>query len=142
MTGTQRLLYENWNNIYEYNWRPQYEAWKNRPLYEFETQFGRRLIPTKEEYRDAMQALLKGTFWTDAIWNGRRQQCFFPGYRLCRYLGYTHDQLWADGGILDGLEKYYRKNEITYWRNRESSDLIRKIDEDIDEMEAENGTDN
>jgi hypothetical protein len=91
MTGTQRLLYENWNNVYEYNWRAQYETWKNRPLYEFETQFGKRLVPTKEEYRDAMQALLKGTFWTDAFWNGRRQQCFFPGYRLCRYLGYSHD---------------------------------------------------
>jgi hypothetical protein len=138
MTGTQRLLYENWNNVYDYNWRAQYENWKNRPLYEFEAQFGRRLVPTKEEYRDAMQALLKGTFWIDAFWNGRRQQCFFPGYRLCRYLGYSHDQLWAEGGILDGLDKYYRKNEIAYWRNRESSDLIRKIDNDIDEMEAEN----
>jgi hypothetical protein len=140
MTGTQRLLYENWNNVYEYNWRAQYETWKNRPLYEFETQFGKRLVPTKEEYRDAMQALLKGTFWTDAFWNGRRQQCFFPGYRLCRYLGYSHDQLWAEGGILDGLEQYYRRNEIAYWRNRESSDLIRKIDEDIDAMEAEDDT--
>jgi hypothetical protein len=137
VTGTQRLLYENWNNVYEYNWRAQYENWKNRPLYEFETQFGRRLVPTKEEYRDAMTALLKGTFWTDSFWNGRRQQCFFPGYRLCRYLGYTHEQLWAEGGILDGLDKYYRRNEITYWRNRESSDIIRKIDNDIDEMEVE-----
>jgi hypothetical protein len=137
ITGTQRLLYENWNNVYEYNWRAQYETWKNRPLYEFEAQFGKRLVPTKEEYRDAMQALLKGTFWTDSFWNGRRQQCFFPGYRLCRYLGYTHDQLWADGGILDGVEQYYRRNEINYWKNRESSDIIRKIDQDIDEMEAE-----
>jgi hypothetical protein len=137
ITGTQRLLYENWNNVYEYNWRAQYETWKNRPLYEFEAQFGKRLVPTKEEYRDAMQALLKGTFWTDSIWNGRRQQCFFPGYRLCRYLGYTHDQLWAENGILDGLDSYYRRNEINYWRGRESSDIIRKIDQDISEMEAE-----
>lgn len=138
VTGTQRLLYENWNNVYDYNWRAQYETWKNRPLYEFEMSYGKRLVPTKDEYKDAMFALLKGTFWTDAIWNGRRQQCFFPGYRLCRYLGYTHEQLWAEGGILDGLESYYRKNEITYWRNRESSDLIRKIDEDIDAMAVEN----
>jgi hypothetical protein len=141
MTGTQRLLYENWNNVYEYDWRALYEAWKNRPLYEFETQFGKRLVPTKEEYRDAMTALLKGTFWTDNFWNGRRQQCFFPGYRLCRYLGYSHEQLWTDEGILDGLDKYYRRNEIDYWRSRESCDLVRKIDNDIDEMEAENGTD-
>jgi hypothetical protein len=138
LMGTQRLLYENWNNVYEYDWRAQYDAWKNRPLYEFETQFGKRLVPTKEEYRDAMCALLKGTFWTNSFWNGRRQQCFFPGYRLCRYLGYSHEQLWTDDGILDGLDKYYRRNEINYWRTRESSDLIQKIDRDIEEMEAEN----
>jgi hypothetical protein len=136
--GTQRLLYENWNNVYEYDWRSQYAAWKNRPLYVFEAQFGRRLVPTKAVYLDAMQALLKGTFWTDRFWNGKRQQCFFPGYRLCRYLGYTHDQLWANDGILDGLERYYHRNEINYWRSRESSDIIRQIDQDIDEMEADN----
>jgi hypothetical protein len=128
-------MWENWNNVFDYNWRPAYEQWRNRPLYEYETTFGRRLVPTKQEYRDAMFALLKGTFWTDSVWNGRRQQCFFPGYRLCRYLGYSHDQLWTTDGILTGIDSYYRRSEVAYWKSRETSDIIRQIDNDIDAMQ-------
>lgn len=135
--GTQCLIDTNWNNVYGYEWRPLYQQWLNRPLYDYEATFGRKLRPSKPEYHDAMSALLHGTFWSDSTWHGRRQQCFFPGYRLCRILGYSHDQLWNEGGILDGVDSYYRKNEIQYWRSRESSDIIRQIDDDVDSMEAE-----
>jgi hypothetical protein len=47
-------------------------------------------------------------------------------------LGYTHDQLWTEEGILDGLTKYYRRNEVEYWRNRETCALIEEIDADVD----------
>ena len=133
--GQQRCLHTNWNAIFDYPWRILYEQWLNRPLDSYEETFGKRLVPTKQEYRDAMSALLHGTFWTDAQWNGQRQQCFFPGYRLCRYLGYTHDQLWAEGGILEGLNKYYRRNEIEYWRSRRTSDIVKQIDKDIEANE-------
>jgi hypothetical protein len=51
---------------------------------------------------------------------------------LCRILGFTHEELWGDGGILDGITSYYKRNEITYWQSREKSDLIIAIDKDID----------
>jgi hypothetical protein len=135
LTGVQELVHENWNNIHDISWRQLYNEWLNRPLAVYET--NRRLVPTKPEYKDAMEALLKGTFWTDPIWHGRRQQCFFPGYRLCRYLGYTHEQLWSETGILENLNNYYRSSEINYWKNRESCDLVKQIDADIDAMEEE-----
>jgi len=134
--GQQRPLYTNWNALYNYDWRPVYQQWLNRPLSEEESTFGRRMVPTKPEYKEAMSALLHGTFWTDAKWNGRRQQCFFPGYRLCRVLGYSHEQLWAEGGILDGVNKYYRRNEIEYWKSRVNSDIIKAIDKSVEDMEA------
>ena len=90
------------------------------------------MIPTKQEYIDAMYALLEGKFFKDPAWNGRRQQCFFPAYRLARYIGYSHEALWGDGGILDGIDSYYKHNEINYWKSRESSKLISQIDEEID----------
>jgi len=130
--GQQRCLHTNWNALFNYNWRALYNQWLNRPLEKYE-QFGRKLVPTKPEYREAMSALLHGTFWTDSKWNGRRQQCFFPGYRLCRYLGYTHDMLWNENGILDGLEKYYRKSEVEYWRTRQVSEVIKQIDKEYDD---------
>ena len=132
VVGQQKLLLENWGNVYDYNWRVIYQQWLNRPLYDFEAAKGKRLIPTKPEYRDAMYALVRGIFWTDSTWNGRRQQCFFPGYRLCRLLGYTHEELWSDDGIMSGIENYYRKNEIQYWRSRETSEIIRQIDAAVD----------
>ena len=133
--GTQRCLDTNWNALYVYNWRPIYQQWLQRPLAPEEQVMGKRLVPTKPEYREAMSALLHGTFWTDEKWNGRRQQCFFPGYRLCRVLGYSHEQLWISEGILDGLDSYYRKSDIQYWKDRETSDIISRIDKDVEEME-------
>jgi hypothetical protein len=121
--------------VMDYNWRPLYAAWLDRPLDPWE-QNGKKLRPAKQEYKDAMWALLNGTFFTDSAWNGRRQQCFFPAYRLCRLVGYTHEQLWSPQGVLDGLDSYYRKNEIAYWEGRESSDIIAQIDADVDEQLA------
>jgi hypothetical protein len=87
-----------------------------------------------------MWALLSGTFWTDKQWNGRRQQCFFPAYRLCRLVGYTHEVLWGQAGILDGIDNYYRRNEKDYWRSRENCDLVQQIDKDVDlQLEEEEG---
>lgn len=135
IVGQQKPMHTNWNAVYMYNWRPLYQQWLNRPLSDIESMKNTRLMPTKKEYRKAMSALLHGTFWTDPAWNGRRQQCFFPGYRLCRLLGYSHDQLWCDEGILDGLDNYYRRNEIEYWRSRKESQIIAQIDKNISEME-------
>jgi hypothetical protein len=131
VTGNQRLIESSPSNTYIYNWRPLYQQWLNRPLQEHERITGRRMMPCKPEYRDAALALLKGTFWTDATWSSRRQQCFFPAYRLCLELGYTHEQLWSENGILEGLNKYYRPSEIEYWRNREHCALIQEIERDF-----------
>jgi hypothetical protein len=133
--GTQGPISTNWNAVYSYTWRPLFEQWKNRPPAPYELK--RKMLPMKQEYRDAMMALLGGTFWTDGVWNGQRQRCFFPAYRLCRYLGYTHEMLWAADGILDNLDKYYRSNEVGYWRSRETCDLIVQIDKDEDAREVE-----
>jgi hypothetical protein len=130
IVGIQALYREMPNQVMDYNWRPLYAQWQNRPLEPYELN-GRKLRPAKQEYKDAMWALLNGTFFIDSAWNGRRQLCFFPAYRLCRLLGFSHDQLWCDEGILDGLSKYYRKAEIPYWRSRETSDIIKQIDEDV-----------
>lgn len=135
--GVQAPIHTNWNAVFNYEWRYLYKQWLDRPLAPYEQAYGKRLLPTKPEYRDAMFALLSGTFFSDPKWNGRRQQCFFPAYRLCRYLGYTHEQLWSDEGILEGIENYYRKGEIMYWKTRESCDLIRSIDESIDDAEGD-----
>jgi hypothetical protein len=132
LTGTQYLIYENWNNIYNIRWRVKYDTWKNRPLRDYEQYSQRKLLPTKEQYVTAMLALLQGTFWTDTKFNGQRQQCFFPAYRLCRSLGYSHEKLWSKEGILDGLQFYSKPNEIDYWRTRETSDIIKSIDKEFD----------
>jgi hypothetical protein len=140
VVGMQCLIKENWKHVYRLNWRALYEQWKNRPQTPYESSAGNKnvkLVPTRPEYEQAYQALLCGTFWTDPQWNGRRQQCFFPAYRLCRLSGYSHDQLWAMGGILDGLENYKKPEEINYWRAREFCDLIKQIDIDVDEQTKE-----
>jgi hypothetical protein len=133
--GTQHPVDVNWNNVYNYEWRSLYMQWQNRPPAQYELK--RKLMPTNQEYKDAMVALLNGTYWTDSTWNGNRQRTFFSAYRLCRYVGYTHDDLWTDAGILDGLNNYYRPNEIQYWRNREHCDLIKEIDKDEDSRDEE-----
>jgi hypothetical protein len=128
--GIQALYREAEDNVFDYNWRAAYQEWLDRAPEPYETN-GKKLRPVKQEYRDAMWALLNGTFWTDRMWHGRRQTCFFPAYRLCRLLGYSHDQLWARDGILDGLQKYYKHSEIEYWRNREKCALIEQIDSEV-----------
>jgi hypothetical protein len=139
VSGIQTLIHENFLNVYDCNWRLLYKQWLERPLNSWEVK-GRRLRPIKPEYQDAMKALLYGTFWTDSRWNGQRQTTFFPAYRICRLLGYSHDELWTADGILDGLDKYYQANERKYWRSRETCDLIRKIDNDVDNEAADGST--
>jgi hypothetical protein len=131
IVGIQRLYREKPGQVFGYRWRHIYEEWKNRPLGQFELK-GKKLRPYKKEYTEAAHALLEGTFWTDSTWNGRRQQCFFPAYRLCRLLGFDHDQLWGSGGILDGLERYYRQRDRQYWESREDSPIIKEIDGEVE----------
>jgi hypothetical protein len=139
--GIQNLYREAEYNVFNYSWRSLYQQWLDRPPEPYE-QLGRKLRPTKPEYRDAAWALLNGTFWTDNTWNARRQVCFFPAYRLCRLLGYSHDQLWSSDGILDGLNKYYKRGEIQYWRSRETSSIIEEIDRDVTRQHEEESNGN
>ena len=132
--GTQELVCENFRNVYSIQWRDLYEQWCQRPLKSYEAK-GHRLIPTKAEYKEAMEALLNGTYWTDGNWDGRRQVTFFPAYRLLRSLGYSHDELWTEKMLYKNLSQYAKKNEISYWRGRERSEIIQQIDEDFNNAE-------
>ena len=134
--GTQCLVSENWNHIYDIRWRELYNLWKNRPLKKSEQVNGKRLMPTRPEYQDAAEAIIDTTFWTDAKWDGERQRCFFPAYRILRLLGYTHAQLWDEGIMTKGVEKYKHKDEVGYWKTRGKSSIIQQIDAQIDEYEA------
>lgn len=134
--GTQCLVSENWNHIYDIRWRELYNLWKNRPLKKSEQVNGKRLMPTRPEYQDAAEAIIDTTFWTDAKWDGERQRCFFPAYRILRLLGYTHAQLWDEGIMTKGVEKYKHKDEVGYWKTRGKSSIIQQIDVQIDEYEA------
>lgn len=134
--GTQCLVLENWNHIYDIRWRELFNLWKNRPLKKSEQVNGKRLMPTRPEYQDAAEAIIDTTFWTDAKWDGERQRCFFPAYRILRLLGYTHAQLWDEGIMTKGVEKYKHKDEIGYWKSRGKSSIIQQIDTQIDEYEA------
>lgn len=134
--GTQCLVLENWNHIYDIRWRELFNLWKNRPLKKSEQVNGKRLMPTRPEYQDAAEAIIDTTFWTDAKWDGERQRCFFPAYRILRLLGYTHAQLWDEGIMTKGVEKYKHKDEVGYWRSRGKSSIIQQIDAQIDEYEA------
>lgn len=131
--GEQGPIAEDWTHVYGLRWRELYEQWQNRPLESYENR-GRKLIPTKPEYKEAMSALLAGTFWTDGTWDGRRQTCFFAAYRLLRLLGYSHDELWSDAILFRNLNYYKNSNEITYWKTRENSSIISEIDNNIDEI--------
>lgn len=130
--GEQKLIYENWNNLYDIDWRPLYMQWKNRPLSTVEKKYGKPLYPTRPEYLEAVEALINGTFWTSDKFDGARQQLFFPAYRLLRVLGYSHDKAWNDI-ILPNLNDYKKQNEIGYWKSRENAALITQIDEELDE---------
>lgn len=134
--GTQCLVLENWNHIYDIRWRELFNLWKNRPLKKSEQVNGKRLMPTRPEYQDAAEAIIDTTFWTDAKWDGERQRCFFPAYRILRLLGYTHAQLWDEGIMTKGVEKYKHKDEVGYWKTRGKSSIIQQIDAQIDEYEA------
>ena len=134
--GTQCLVSENWNHIYDIRWRELFNLWKNRPLKKSEQANGKRLMPTRPEYQDAAEAIIDTTFWTDAKWDGERQRCFFPAYRILRLLGYTHAQLWDEGIMTKGVEKYKHKDEVGYWKSRGKSSIIQQIDAQIDEYEA------
>lgn len=134
--GTQCLVLENWNHIYDIRWRELFNLWKSRPLKKSEQVNGKRLMPTRPEYQDAAEAIIDTTFWTDAKWDGERQRCFFPAYRILRLLGYTHAQLWDEGIMTKGVEKYKHKDEVGYWKSRGKSSIIQQIDAQIDEYEA------
>ena len=134
--GTQCLVSENWNHIYDIRWRELFNLWKSRPLKKSEQVNGKRLMPTRPEYQDAAEAIIDTTFWTDAKWDGERQRCFFPAYRILRLLGYTHAQLWDEGIMTKGVEKYKHKDEVGYWKTRGKSSIIQQIDVQIDEYEA------
>lgn len=134
--GTQCLVSENWNHIYDIRWRELFNLWKSRPLKKSEQVNGKRLMPTRPEYQDAAEAIIDTTFWTDAKWDGERQRCFFPAYRILRLLGYTHTQLWDEGIMTKGVEKYKHKDEVGYWKSRGKSSIIQQIDAQIDEYEA------
>lgn len=134
--GTQCLVSENWNHIYDIRWRELFNLWKSRPLKKAEQVNGKRLMPTRPEYQDAAEAIIDTTFWTDVKWDGERQRCFFPAYRILRLLGYTHAQLWDEGIMTKGVEKYKHKDEVGYWKTRGKSSIIQQIDAQIDEYEA------
>lgn len=134
--GTQCLIAENWDHVYDIRWRELFNLWKSRPLKKSEQVNGKRLMPTRPEYQDAAEAIIDTTFWTDAKWDGERQRCFFPAYRILRLLGYTHAQLWDEGIMTKGVEKYKHKDEVGYWKSRGKSSIIQQIDTQIDEYEA------
>jgi hypothetical protein len=134
LVGTQRLIRELQGNVWDLPWRDHYDAWLRRPLTPFEESLGgRRMLPHKKEYVDAAEDLLGGRFFTNPVHNGARQLRFFPGYRLCRAWGFTHEDLWGAGGILEDLDQYPQgEKEKRYWRTRESSTVIQEIDADED----------
>ena len=133
--GEQDLIAENWHHIYDIRWRDLYELWKKRPLRRSEQVNGRRLMPTRPEYQEAAEAIIDTTFWTDTKWDGERQRCFFPAYRILRLLGYSHEQLWDEGIMTKGVEKYKHTDEIHYWKTRGKSSIVSAIDTQIDEYE-------
>ena len=133
--GEQDLIAENWHHIYDIRWRDLYELWKKRPLRKSEQVNGKRLMPTRPEYQDAAEAIIDTTFWTDTKWDGERQRCFFPAYRILRLLGYSHEQLWDEGLMTKGVEKYKHPDEIHYWKTRGKSSIVSAIDAQIDEYE-------
>ena len=89
------------------------------------------MVPTKEIYRDAARALMEGTFFKDKVWNGQRQETFFPAYRIVRLLGYTKDQIFEE--MKEQLTDYYRQDQVEYWMTRYDCKLIEDIEEDLND---------
>ena len=134
--GEQKLIHEDWGHVYNLDWRPFYVQWLGRPLKSYEQRKGKPLYPTRQEYREALEAIIDGVFWSDAKFDGDRQRLFFPAYRLLRALGYTHDEAW-NNVIIPQLSSYKKQNEINYWRTRESSAIIAQIDQELDAFNEE-----
>jgi len=132
ITGKQKLICENWNNVYDFEWRNLYAQWCARPLSKLEQFRGKPLYPTRPEFKEAAEAVSTGNFWSDQKYDGDRQRLFFPAYRLLRSLGLTHDELWHDI-IPNGLKGYKQPSQINYWLTREHCPLIATIDADVDE---------
>lgn len=133
--GVQKLIKEDFSHLYHIAWRELYQQWLDRPLKPYERK-GRKLLPTKQIYKDAVEALLGGAFFTDSAFDGQRQETFFPAYRLLRSLGYTHDDLWGgDNNILKDINSYSKPEDIGYWKTREGCALIAQIDADYEEEE-------
>jgi hypothetical protein len=124
----QMKLFENWNNVYRFEWRPMYDAWRSQPKTRYE-QTGKHLLPSRPIYRQAAESLLEGTYFTDKKWDGKRQETFFPAYRLVRALGYTFDQVWNE--IDDQLKHYYKPEDVMYWTTRRDCKLIQEIENDL-----------
>ena len=133
--GNQELVKENWAHVYDVRWRELFNLWKKRPLKQSEQVHGRRLMPTRPEYQAAVEAIIDTTFWTDSKWDGERQRCFFPAYRILRLLGYSHEQLWDEGIMTKGVENYKHKGEVSYWKTRYKSSIVQQIDQQVDEYE-------
>jgi hypothetical protein len=137
VSGEQHLVAEDWTHVYTLNWRELYNSWLNRPLKKYEQHFGKPLYPTRKEYLDAVEALIDGSFWTNDAFDGERQRLFFPAYRLLRVLGYSRDDAW-NTVLLPGMSKYKKHSEINYWKTRQQSSLIKKIDAEIDDYDDKN----
>jgi hypothetical protein len=127
--GYQRLLADEPDNVWHYDWRPIYEEWCKRPLGTYEAR-GKRMLPAKQVYKDAANAIIDGTFFTDTKWNGKRQETFFPAYRLVRHMGFGREEVWAE--LNQQIDQYYKYEDRGYWRTREDGDLIRSIDAEVD----------
>jgi hypothetical protein len=130
VVGYQRLLVLNEGVVWEYDWRPEYNQWLSKPASHYEAR-GRKMLPSRPVYREAAQAILDGTFFTDSKWNGRRQETFFPAYRLVRHLGFTHDEVWTE--LNSQIDGYYKYAERDYWRTRATGKLVISIDEEVGE---------
>lgn len=129
--GTQKLIAEDWSHVYSIDWRPLYQQWLNKPKEEYERKNCRPMIPTRQIYRDAVKDIVSGAFWCDSKWNGQRQECFFPAYRILRLMGYSHADLWPNV-MLKGIDRYNKQADIPYWKSRESCALIESIDNDVE----------
>lgn len=127
--GEQRLLQENWDNVLNINWRGIYEAWKNAPLSSYE-QRG-KLLPSKPIYHEAVKSILDETYFIDRRWAGMRQETFFPAYRLLRAMGYSTRELWRE--LNKQIDSHYQRDQIEYWKSRQTSDIIKSIDREYDE---------
>jgi hypothetical protein len=138
--GTQKLLFENEDALYRFDWRPLYNAEREADIKSrLEAQehfakkypdkkFGTKAYPARPEDKEAADAIIDGTFFTSSAFNGRRQNLFLTGYRRLRGLGHGHNEIWLHCKL--GLQSYYRKDDVQEWLNMEASDVIRRIDDD------------